>query len=220
MSRAAEILFLLGGLALLDYYIWEQASTGVYQDYSSWSFDRQLRGESVSVPAFVRDELARLSGREAAVNENGRSTEETPAMSRPSAPPAPTRLANDALIGRVEIPRLGLSAIVREGTGTGTLERSVGHVPFTALPGETGNVAIAAHRDTFFRGLGQIRQDDVITFKTLQGRYRYQVESTQVVSPKDVSVIGPTKDAQPLPLHRLRPEPLHREGEADRPGGR
>jgi sortase A len=89
-----------------------------------------------------------------------------------------------------------LQAIVREGTDAITLERSVGHVPYTALPGEPGNVAIAAHRDTFFRGLGQIRPDDVITFSTLTGRYRYQVEYTRVVSPKDVSVIGHTPDSE------------------------
>ena len=100
------------------------------------------------------------------------------------------------MIGRVRIPRLGIAAVVREGTGSDILARSVGHVPFTALPGEPGNVAIAAHRDTLFRGLGQIRPDDVIDFSTLKGQYRYRVESTRVVSPKNVSVLEPTHDRE------------------------
>jgi sortase A len=195
-GRFSECVFLVAGLLMLDYYIWQQASTGVYQDYSSWAFDRELRGQPAPVAEFVRDELARLMGRQAIVNENGRAENETPAVANPPSPPTPKRLPEDAMIGRVAIPRLGLQAIVREGTDAGTLERSVGHVPFTALPGESGNVAIAAHRDTFFRGLGQIRPDDVITFSTLQGRYRYQVEYTRVVSPKDVSVVAPTHDAE------------------------
>src|SRR5581483_9669102 len=194
--RLAECLFLIAGLALLDYYIWQQASTGLYQDYSSWAFDRELRGEPTASTDFLRYELARITGRQPLVNENGRAATETPSIARPPAPATPKRLPDEAMIGRVEIPRLGLQAIVREGADTGTLERSVGHVPYTALPGETGNVAIAAHRDTFFRGLGKIRPDDVITFNTLRGSYRYQVEYTRVVSPKDVSVIGPTPDSE------------------------
>src|SRR5262245_36546049 len=49
------------------------------------------------------------------------------------------------VIGRIEIPRLSLSALVLEGTGTMALERGVGHVKGTAFPGESGNVALAGH---------------------------------------------------------------------------
>jgi sortase (surface protein transpeptidase) len=54
-------------------------------------------------------------------------------------------------IARLAIPRLGLTSIVIEGAGEEELSLAPGHIPGTALPGEAGNVAIAGHRDTFFR---------------------------------------------------------------------
>ncbi len=103
------------------------------------------------------------------------------------APPAGT----EGLIGRLEIPRLGVSVIVMEGTDTTTLRRSVGHVSGTALPGKPGNVGISGHRDTFFRPLRNIRRNDVITLATSLGVYRYRVVSTKIVTPSDVAVLDP-----------------------------
>jgi sortase A len=97
-----------------------------------------------------------------------------------------------SLVGRIEIPRLGMSAIVREGVDDSTLRRAVGHVPQTALPGESGNAALAAHRDTFFRPLKDVRKGDRITVKTLDGVHEYRVTETRVVTPDDVSVLAPT----------------------------
>ncbi len=96
----------------------------------------------------------------------------------------------DGLIGRIEIARLGLSVIVIEGIGRTELRRGIGHIPGTALPGQPGNVGLAGHRDTFFRPLRNIRQDDIITLTTLAGEYRYRVSSAMIVSPSDVGVLG------------------------------
>jgi sortase A len=103
-------------------------------------------------------------------------------------PQSPAALT-DGLFGRIAIPRLRLSAIVLEGTSTTTLRRAVGHIAGTALPGGRGNVGIAGHRDTYFRPLRNIRQDDVITLTTPLGEYRYRVVSARVVSPTDVAVL-------------------------------
>jgi sortase A len=70
------------------------------------------------------------------------------------------------------------------------LRRAVGHIAGTALPGQTGNIGIAAHRDTFFRPLRNIRRDDVITLTTLGGEYHYRVVSTKIVDPNDVAVLN------------------------------
>jgi sortase A len=102
---------------------------------------------------------------------------------------APAR-AHDGLIGRIEIQRLGVSVVVAEGTDEPTLRRAVGHIAGTALPGQTGNIGIAAHRDTFFRPLRNIRRDDVITLTTLGGEYHYRVVSTKIVDPNDVAVLN------------------------------
>jgi len=117
---------------------------------------------------------------------------------RQTAPPTPREKSSPAvthgLIGRIDIPRLGLSAIVIEGTSRATLRRALGHIPGTALPGMPGNVGISGHRDTYFRPLRNIRQGDIITFTTALGEYRYRVVSTQVVDPHDVAVLDPSGD--------------------------
>jgi sortase A len=104
-------------------------------------------------------------------------------------PPVPGAGATNGLLGRMEIPRLGISVIVAEGTTEATLRRAGGHIAGTALPGEAGNIGIAGHRDTLFRPLRNIRQNDVITLTTLEGEYCYRVVSTKIVSPADVTVL-------------------------------
>jgi len=98
-------------------------------------------------------------------------------------------MGTDGIIGRIEIPRLGVSTLLVEGTAESALERAAGHIVGTALPGHRGNVGIAAHRDSFFRPLRNIRREDVITLATLKGEYRYRVVSIDVVGPEDVSVL-------------------------------
>lgn len=104
-------------------------------------------------------------------------------------------LQEGELIGRVRIPRVGVSAILLEGVGKRTLRRGAGHIPATALPVEEGNVGIAAHRDSFFRGLKDIRDGDAIELTTLDGTYTYEVQWTRIVEPDDVSVLEPTDRA-------------------------
>lgn len=105
----------------------------------------------------------------------------------PLPPPTP------GLIGQLEIARLGLQAIVVEGTTYSNLRRAVGHIQGTGLPGQPGNIALSAHRDTFFRPLRNIRRNDLITLTTLTGEFRYRVVSTQIVPPSDLTVLEPGK---------------------------
>lgn len=94
------------------------------------------------------------------------------------------------VIGRLDIPRLHVSTIVLEGDDDGALRLGAGHVPWTALPGRPGNMGIAAHRDTFFRPLRHIAQNDRITLATSHGDFHYVVDSTEIVRPKDVAVLN------------------------------
>lgn len=96
-----------------------------------------------------------------------------------------------AIVGRLSVARLGLSVMVVEGVTAGDLRHAAGHIPGTAAPGEPGNVAIAGHRDTFFRPLRRIRPDDIVTLSTVGGEFRYRVVRTEVVPPEDVSVLYP-----------------------------
>ncbi len=95
-------------------------------------------------------------------------------------------------MGRVEIPRLGVSAVVRAGSDARTLRLAVGYIPGTALPGERGNLGLAGHRDTFFKQLRDVRPDDEIRMTTPEGTFSYRVERTLVVNASDVWVLDPT----------------------------
>jgi len=109
----------------------------------------------------------------------------------PASPRTPARipLREGESFSRIDIPRIDLSAVVVEGATAHSLELGAGHIPGTALPGESGNVGIAGHRDTIFRKLRKIRDRDVITLTTMEGTYQYAVEWTRVVPPTDVAVL-------------------------------
>jgi len=94
-------------------------------------------------------------------------------------------------LGVLEIPALQLRVPVLEGTDDLTLDRAVGHIPGTASLGEAGNIGLAGHRDGFFRGLKDVHVGETIDLYTQQGRSRYVVDEIQIVSPDDVSVLGP-----------------------------
>jgi sortase A len=98
-------------------------------------------------------------------------------------------------IGRLEIPRIGVSAVVAEGDDENTLKVAVGHLPDTPLPWQEGNAALAGHRDTFFRPLGRIRVGDDIRLATPRGDFRYRVVRHTVVDPEDVWVLDASSGA-------------------------
>jgi sortase A len=94
------------------------------------------------------------------------------------------------VLGRLEIPQLGMMVAILEGTTSQTLAVGVGHIKGTALPGEQGNIGIAGHRDTYFRALKNIHPGDEIRIQTSTGLSRYMVDKLQVVAPEDVSVLA------------------------------
>jgi sortase A len=152
--------------ALLGYCAFVAVDTYLFQDRESRAFTRLL------------------AERRVADGGSGEAAFHTPRV--------PEAVPMSGVIGRIEIARLGVSVMVKEGDDGKTLRRAAGHVPGTALPGQPGNVAVTAHRDTFFRPLRNIQMNDVVTLATLQGEYRYRVVSTKIVSPEDVSVLDPT----------------------------
>jgi sortase A len=173
--RLLERLLLLLGIMGLGYYGYVTAETALYQAYETRELDAILTSarEAPAPPARLGAPAIPRS--------------ETTVILRPR--PA----AGDAL-GLLEIPRLGVSAIVRAGSDSRTLRLAIGHIGGTALPGERGNVGLAAHRDTFFRRLGEIRPDDQVRMVTVDGTFDYRVESTRIVEPRDTWVLDPTDE--------------------------
>jgi sortase A len=92
-------------------------------------------------------------------------------------------------IALMRIRKLGLEAPVLEGSDDLILDRGVGHIAGTALPGEDGNVAVAGHRDGFFRVLKDINLGDEIEVLSASRKDIYAVDQIIIVLPTDVSVL-------------------------------
>ena len=152
----------------------------VYQKVESEAFDRALESRASRQPV---PEEAPLGFRSAT-----------------ALPPAPDTEPAPVVLGRLEIPRLRIQAMVREGIDDETLKVAVGHIPGTARPGEAGNVGLAAHRDTFFRALRDVRKGDLMLLTTLHGSETYRVASARVVDPAQVGVLAGTIGARELTL--------------------
>jgi sortase A len=110
--------------------------------------------------------------------------------SRPEA--APRRVPEGTAFAWISIPRIGLHAVVVEGTSTGDLEKGPGHYRITALPGLGDTVAIAGHRTTWgawFRHLDGLHKGDPIVLRLPYGTVSYRVTGERVVSPNDWSIL-------------------------------
>lgn len=201
--RWLERVIFVAGLLGVSIWFGSIGERALFQAWQDWSFDRQLRGQPADFDAFLSEEKQRLVS--FITRSAQRRTAPPPTRDWQSAtvtvpPPRKLSAARDSLpatrsmpdrslIGRLRIPRLRVSAMVREGVGESTLRVALGHIPGTALPGMPGNVGLAGHRDTLFRPLRQIRRDDLIRLETLRGTYNYRVENTEIVRPKNVSVL-------------------------------
>src|ERR1700753_193042 len=95
-------------------------------------------------------------------------------------------------IGQIEIPRIGNTYNIVQGTDTKSLEEGPGHYPQTALPGMGQTVAIAGHRTTYlapFRYLNELKSGDRILVNMPYGKFTYVVQYQRIVKPTEVSVI-------------------------------
>lgn len=85
-------------------------------------------------------------------------------------------------VARIEVKRIGASAIVLEGTSGQALAFGPGHVHQTADAGERGIAVYAAHRDTHFRFLRNVAIGDVIDVTRRDGQhFRYRADASAVV---------------------------------------
>jgi sortase A len=99
----------------------------------------------------------------------------------------------------LRIPKIGLEVPVLEGDDALTLNRGVGHIPGTTMPGEAGNVGVAGHRDGFFRGLKDVVPGDVIEMQRGTGADdktdRYVVRDIAIVMPSDTRLLKDTSES-------------------------
>jgi sortase A len=173
-------------------------------------------GQAARAAESGREELAAAWNTNAGVVQ--RSATASPSIGGDaSAPPSPSASAETdpqpVAVPRVGkpfalmyIPRLrdkvwGLPVV--EGVGLDELAMGVGHYPGTAMPGEIGNFATAAHRATHgepFRDIDRIKKGDRVIVETRNGWYVYELDTDQIVKPTDTWVIDPVPgepDAEP-----------------------
>lgn len=186
LRRFGSLLTLVGILAL-GYYLFVSLETRVFQAYEGWQLDQISKSNSAS---FAR--------RPAPTKRAQAQTVGGPAQHVATQGNISSRRAG-GLFGRIQIPRINLSAVILEGDDAKTLRLAVGHIPGTARPGEPGCVALAGHRDTFFQHLGAVRENDSIIVSTLHGNYWYVVDSIKLVQPEDTSIL----DSGPRPTLTL-----------------
>ncbi len=124
------------------------------------------------------------------------TTTTTLPVSKPVAPPQDARGAeNNAPLGRIMIPKVGLDSELEEGIRLTTLDRGPGHWPGSAMPGDIGNVVVAGHRTSHgaeFRHLDKLVPGDEVIFSTASGTHTYRVTGTQIVTPDAVWITNPT----------------------------
>ena len=180
--RWSRRLFFTIGIVALGYVGFVLVDAKLYQAYQTWRFQQAL--EALKPPVSGGESLFLPSSPPSLAKADSANAEGLRMAGRGGSP-----------LGRIEIAALGLEVMILEGTENGTLQRAVGHIPGTALPGQAGNVAIAGHRDTFFRPLRNIHKDDEITLTTLNGSYHYRVDSTKVVEPEEIGVLDDSDDA-------------------------
>lgn len=195
MARVERILFVVAIVAL-GWYASARASVMLYQASQNRQLEElRLERSDAPLPADAPAVTPGSPPRAELPGERGVSADAVARDESRARETVPSRRAARGLIGRLDIPRLGVSAIVRKGVDDRTLRRAVGHLPETALPGDAGNVALAAHRDTFFGPLQWAREGDRIRLRTPDGDFNYVVRETSIVEPTDLSVLAPTSGA-------------------------
>ena len=176
VPRALPPLLLVVGILLLAEVgitlVWQEPLSALSaRDDQNELSERLRRAESAALAAPTGFAARESSGRGAVLARRYR---------RRAAPGEP--------LGRIGIPRLGVSFVFVAGTSGAELKKGPGHYSRTALPGERGTVGIAGHRTTYlapFRRIDELRRGDEIVVRMPYGRFRYRVEGSIVVSPEN-----------------------------------
>jgi sortase A len=169
-------LIVVGALLLGDVVVtlaWQEPVTGLIALVKRHDINhRYLSYGSMPLSAAERVSLQRLTNAEERIAFLAREDQQ--------------RVPNGAAIGRLTIPKIGVSYEVVEGTSTGDLELGPGHYSSTSFPGLGETVAIAGHRTTYlapFRNINQLHAGDRIELQMPYGTFHYVVQGQRVVTP-------------------------------------
>ena len=181
--RVGTILLGSGAL-LVSFVAFQLWGTALYTDHAQSNLRKQV-GDEIGRSSLPLSSLR--SARPGSDPKGSGLPAVATSVARTTVPPAVGKP-----IGLIAIPKLGLDDALVEGTGESQLQGGPGHYQGTALPGQAGNSAIAGHRTTFaapFYNLNELSPGDPIFVLTSQGLFRYDVKSTEIVSPNDNAVL-------------------------------
>ncbi len=181
--KALEFLFWSTGAVLVLAYGLVLGWTEIERrsGVSDFALARQVSQQREPRPSTVAPEEAELQP----ASQVSSPASETPVAKVPS----------DAPVAVLRIPGIQMEVPVSPGTEEHVLQRGAGWIDGTAAPGSDGNVGIAAHRDSHFRGLKDLAVGDLIELDTLERTRSYRVTGLSVVEPTDVHVLAETGEA-------------------------
>jgi sortase A len=174
--------------------------------YTSWQQDRlyeeYLKSQEVKSSISDLDNAFNESTSAAALTAGSITAS---AVTEPAVPKyKPT------VIGRIKIPSVSINLILVEGTTSKDLNWGAGHLTATSMPGETGNCAIAGHRNytfgSYFSRLGEVKLGDKITIEYNKNKYTYEVYDIYAVEPDDSSVLGQPAEGSMVTLITCHPK--------------
>lgn len=179
--RIASNILLGSGIVLLSIVLWNEVASTGYQAIQAERFEAALRESETVAPVHPDAAAPAVVIAPPVGHDLMRQLWRTPGLGA----------TDPLLIGKLEIPRLGIAVMIREGVESDTLRKAVGHMPGTAAPGQVGNFVVAGHRDSFFRPLRLIRDGDEIRVTTTGGSFHYYVTGLKIVGPNDLWVTQP-----------------------------
>lgn len=89
----------------------------------------------------------------------------------------------------LEIPKLGKTLPIVEGTDPDALNKGVGHLSNSMYPGQNEQILLSGHRDTVFRNFGELELGDTFIVEMPYGEFTYEIRDTEIVPEDDTTVI-------------------------------
>lgn len=115
-----------------------------------------------------------------------------------AAAPVDTPVADGTPVAIIKIPKIDVDEVIVEGTSSRDLQRGVGHLRSSALPGQYGTSVLLGRRTTFggvFGEIGSLEPGDEIQVVSAQGTTTYRVASKDIFSGEDAGAFAPAGNA-------------------------
>ncbi|MEY2421401.1 MAG: sortase [Acidimicrobiaceae bacterium] len=214
--RLAKVLSALGrtcitaGVLILLFVVYQLWGTGIREAQAQDALEREFN-QKVAQANGADGATVGSSSSTTSTSSGTATTETLPVTTAPALAAPPEGEA----LGKIEIPKIGLSAFVIEGVSDSDLHNGPGHYPATPLPGQQGNAAIAGHRTTYgapFASIDELVPGDTITVTTLQGTFTYAVTRQEdgsghiIVPPSAVEVLNEVPGKNLLTLTACHPK--------------